>query len=305
MSSFEAALTLPTPCQLLQHSTLFGMPVWVKRDDLVHPVVSGNKYRKLKYALIKIAEMSRQAGHVPCLVTMGGTWSNHVHATAYAAHALGYQSLALIRGHEGMHSAMLDDCLERGMQIQFVDRVNYRRLRDDPMHRSTLTESGENQYWLPEGGSDPSALQGVAELIDELPFIPDVMLVGCGTAATLAGLLVGLKGRSFVFGIAVLQDAAYLRAEVSRLLEQAGYPNYQNYVLRTDFHHGGYAKVSPELRQFCNEFMAQCRVPIEPVYTGKVFFALRRLIQSGDIHPDQRVMVLHTGGLQGARGLPM
>lgn len=305
MSSFDSTLTLPTPCQLLEHSTLFGRPVWVKRDDLVHPVVSGNKYRKLKYPLLNIAQTSRQAGHIPHLVTMGGLWSNHVHATAYAAQALGWQSLALIRAHEGMHSAMLDDCRERGMQIQFVDRVNYRSLRADPMHRHTLIAAGLEQYWLPEGGSDPAALPGVAELIDELPFIPDVVLVACGTAATLAGLLAGLKGRSLVMGIAVLQDAGYLRGEVSRLLEQAGYPDYQNYVLHTDFHHGGYAKVSPELRQFCNEFMAQWQVPIEPVYTGKVFFALKSLIQSGAIHPDQSVMVLHTGGLQGARGLPI
>ena len=305
MSSFESTLTLPTPCQLLEQSTLFGMPVWVKRDDLVHPVVSGNKYRKLKYSLLKIAQTSRQADHIPRLVTMGGLWSNHVHATAYAAHALGYESLALIRGHEGMHSMMLDDCLERGMQIQFVGRVNYRMLRDEPTYRTTLIGPANNLYWLPEGGSATAALQGVAELIEELPLIPDVMLVACGTAATLAGLLVGLKGRSFVIGIAVLQDAGYLRSEVHRLLEQGGYPAYQNYVLRSDFHHGGYAKVSPELRQFCNEFMVQCQVPIEPVYTGKVFFALKNLIQSGTIHPDQRVMVLHTGGLQGARGLPV
>jgi len=305
MNGFEASLQLPTPCHLLEPSDLFGMPIWMKRDDLLHPVVSGNKYRKLKYPLLHIAEAARQAGHVPSLATMGGLWSNHVHATAYAANALGYRSLALIRGHAGMHSAMLDDCRARGMQIQFVDRVHYRMLRDNPAHRQTLMLPDPQQYWLPEGGSDPSAVQGVAELIDELPFIPDVMLVACGTAATLAGLLAGLNGRSFVMGIAVLQDGQYLNGEVSRLLQQAGYPDHRNYQLYTDFHHGGYAKVSPELRECCQQFINQYQVPVEPVYTGKVVYALHRLIQSGAIHSGQSVMVLHTGGLQGARGMKL
>ena len=305
MSGFESTLTLPTPCQLLESSGLLDRPVWVKRDDMLHPVVSGNKYRKLKYPLLNIAASARQAGHIPRLITMGGLWSNHVHATAYAANAMGYQSHALIRGHEGMHSAMLDDCRQAGMQIQFVDRVNYRSLRENPAHRMTLIAPAANQYWLPEGGSDPAALMGVAELIDELPFIPDVILVGCGTAATMAGLLAGLKGRSVVIGIAVLQDGGYLKREVGRLLAQAGYPDYQNYQLRADFHHGGYARVSPDLHQFCHDFILQYQMPVEPVYTGKVFFALKSLIHSGEILARQSVMVLHTGGLQGARGLQL
>ena len=287
---------------MLEAGSLFGLPVWIKRDDLLHPVVSGNKYRKLKYPLQTIAQRSQ--GHTPTLITMGGIWSNHVHATAYAAAALGYQSCALIRGHPGMRSAMLDDCFERGMQIQFIDRVGYRSLRDTPGYWQTQIASEAHQYWLPEGGSDPAALHGVAELIAELPFIPDVLLVACGTAATLAGLLAGLKGRGHVIGIAVLSDAGYLKGEVSRLLYQAGYPDYQNYRLHTDFHHGGYARVSPELIQFCRDFSTQFQLAIEPVYTGKVFFALRSLIQAGVIQSTQSVMMLHTGGLQGARGYP-
>jgi 1-aminocyclopropane-1-carboxylate deaminase len=300
MKNFDLAISLPSPCHLLSDETLFGMPVWIKRDDLVHPVVSGNKYRKLKYTLLAIAENGRRPAR---LITMGGIWSNHVHATAYAAAELGYQSQALIRGHEAMHSAMLDDSRAQGMQIQFVDRLTFRSLREDQKLWQTLVAPDDHQYWLPEGGSAPTALQGVAELIDELPFMPDVILVACGTAATLAGLLVGLKGRSRVLGIAVFNNAHYLRAEVSRLLQLAGFPDYQNYQLLTDFHHGGYAKVSPELRQFCHEFIEHYKIPIEPVYTGKVFYALRSLIQAGSVQRNESVMVIHTGGLQGARGI--
>ena len=301
LATFEVGLTLPTPCQLLEASALTGMPLWVKRDDLLHPVVSGNKYRKLKYSLSAIAA---DAGDViPTLVTMGGIWSNHVHATAYAAAALGYHSRAMLRAHPGMDSAMLADCRRQGMQLQLLDRVTYRRLRDEPEFWRSLIPSAPHQIWLPEGGSTAAAVRGVAELIDELPLIPEVILVACATGATLAGLLAGLGGRSQVFGIAVLKEAHHLAADVSRLLMQSGFPAYQNFQILQNWHHGGYAKTSPELLQFCDEFNRYYRVPIEPVYTGKAFYALRALVQAGSIRTDQRVMLLHTGGLQGARGL--
>ncbi|WP_165794930.1 1-aminocyclopropane-1-carboxylate deaminase/D-cysteine desulfhydrase [Solimicrobium silvestre] len=294
---------LTSPCQLLGNSTLFGMPVWIKRDDLLHPVVSGNKFRKLKYPLLAIAKHCTETGRIPTLVTMGGIWSNHLHATAYVAAESGYKSIGLVRGNVAMNSAMLEDCRAQGMQIQFVERDTYRALRDIPHYWQNIVASGSDQFWFPEGGSDPAALHGVAELIAELPFIPDTILVACGTAATLAGLLAGLQGRSRVVGIAVLKNADYLHGEIARLLQEAGYPAHQNYQLITDFHHGGYAKVTPELRQFCHDFTEQSQVPIEPVYTGKVFYALRELIKSGYFQSDEKLVVLHTGGLQGARGM--
>ncbi len=303
MNGFESLLALPTPCQKLPDENLFGMPVWIKRDDLIHPVVAGNKYRKLKYPLQAIAEQYQLSDVVPTLITMGGIWSNHVHASAYAAAELGYRSRALIRGHVGMDSAMLQDCRARGMMIQFADRAAYRMLREQTDFWQKLVKAENGQVWLPEGGSAPGALHGVAELIAELPFIPDVMVVACGSGATLAGLLAGLQGRGRVMGIAVLENAEYLRGEVSRLLQQAGYPDYQNLQLLTEFHHGGYAKVSTALQQFCRAFIDQYQIPIEPVYTGKMLFALKSLIESGRIESNESVICLHTGGLQGARGV--
>ena len=151
LAAFEASLTLPTPCELLPASPLTGMPLWVKRDDLLHPVVSGNKYRTLKWVLAGLA--ADPATAAPTLITMGGIWSNHVHATAYAAAALGYHSRALVRAHPGMDSAMLADCRQQGMALQLVDRVSYRRLRDEPDFWRQLTPAGPQQIWLPEGGS--------------------------------------------------------------------------------------------------------------------------------------------------------
>lgn len=294
--------SLYSPCQYLANADVLGMPVWIKRDDLLHPVVSGNKFRKLKYPLLAIANQRQPSDATPTLITMGGLWSNHLHATAYAAAELNYDSIGLVRAHVGMHSAMLADCQSQGMQLKFVDRVSYRMLRDDDEYWQRLVAPAAQQFWLPEGGSAPLALRGVAEVVAELEFIPDTLIVACGTAATLAGLLAGLQGRSRVVGIAVLQNADYLHAEIARLLQQGGYPAYQNYQLLTEFAHGGYAKVSPELLAFCAQFTKQTDVPIEPVYTGKVMYAVRELIQAGYFHPQERLIILHTGGLQGARG---
>ena len=262
-------------------------------------MVSGNKYRKLKWVLAGLA--ADPATAAPTLITMGGIWSNHVHATAYAAAALGYHSRALVRAHPGMDSAMLADCRQQGMALQLVDRVSYRRLRDEPDFWRQLTPAGPQQIWLPEGGSTALAVQGVAELIAELPFIPDLIVLACATGATLAGVLAGLAGRAQVLGIAVLNEAGHLKADVRRLLLQAGFPAYENFQILDQWSHGGYAKTSPELLQFCHAFNSLYSVPIEPVYTGKLFFAVRALIQAQTIRTDQRVLLLHTGGLQGSR----
>ncbi|MCU6434246.1 pyridoxal-phosphate dependent enzyme [Undibacterium sp. Jales W-56] len=279
----------------------------MKRDDLLHPQVSGNKFRKLKYPLQQLA------GRSPDLVTMGGAWSNHLHATAHAAALSGWRSIGLVRAAPQMQTATLDDCRALGMQIIPLTRDAYRHLREQPdAWRSQLAEH-LNDYapqadyvWLPEGGSTAGALRGVAELVDEaiaqIGFVPDSIALACGTGATLAGVLAGLRGRSRVVGIAALKNAGYLHGEIAHLLAQAGYPGYDNYQLLTDYHHGGYGKAPPLLRQFCQAFAAETGIPVEPVYTGKLLYALMQLCQNGQWRGGQRVLVLHTGGLQGARG---
>lgn len=297
-----------SPLQALQSRFFPDVQVWVKRDDLLHPQVSGNKFRKLKYPLLALQ------GLAPTLVTMGGAWSNHLHATAHAACLAGYPAIGLVRGHGEESAAMtatLIDCQRLGMQIRFVSREQYRQLRDVPQAWHQYVDAlSPSHVWLPEGGSAPAALRGVAELVDELfdaeidrqAFVPDTVMVACGTGATLAGLLAGMRGRGRTIGIAAIKNAAYLHTEIAHLLHRAGYPSYQNYELLTDFHHGGYAKAPPVLRRFCQEFSAETGIAVEPVYTGKMFYALHQLAQAGHFRPGERVVALHTGGLQGARG---
>jgi len=290
----------PSPCERITSHCLWDFSaydVWVKRDDLLHPLVSGNKFRKLKYPLLALPLTP------VTLVSMGGPWSNHLHALAHAGALLGRQTRGLVRGSPLVGTAMLDDCRRLRMQITFVSREQYRGLRESgDLWRTYFEEKEEQLEWLPEGGSAPEALHGVAELIDELPFIPDTMIVACGTGATLAGLLAGLRGRGRVLGIAVFKNADYLHQEIAWLLQQAGYPAYENYELLTDFHQGGYGKAPPELKQFCRNFTRETTVPTEPVYTGKMFYALNQLALAGKFCKDERIVALHTGGLQGARG---
>ncbi|WP_188568792.1 1-aminocyclopropane-1-carboxylate deaminase/D-cysteine desulfhydrase [Undibacterium terreum] len=292
-----------SPCQLLSDASVLGRQVWVKRDDMLHAQVSGNKFRKLKFPLQRLQQLPQHSAKPVALITMGGPWSNHLHALAHAAKICGYPCLGLVRGPHVTDSATLDDCRRLGMEIRFVTREEYRALRDVPdQWRKHAGKDDHEWTWFPEGGSSAAALHGVAELVDELPFVPDTLVVACGTGATLSGLLAGMRGRGRVLGIAVLKNADYLRAEIARLLQQAGYPAYDNYELLTGFHHGGYAKVTDELLAFCRDFFARTGIPVEPVYTGKMFHALKQLTADGEFRPDESVVAVHTGGLQGARG---
>ena len=297
-----------SPLQALNSRLFPNLRLWVKRDDLLHTAVSGNKFRKLKYPFLALQNFS------PTLVTMGGAWSNHLHAIAHAAKIAGYPLTALVRGHDDaqpLMTATLLDCQHLGMEIRFVSRSDYRELRnDDYAWRRLSKNNSTSAVWIPEGGSVPAALHGVAELVDELfnarladdAFIPDTLVVACGTGATLAGLLAGLRGRGRVVGISAIKNADYLHSDIARLLQQAGYPAYKNYTLLSDFHHGGYAKAPAVLRQFCDNFSLETGIPVEPVYTGKMFYALHKLAEAGQFAPTEKVVAIHTGGLQGLRG---
>lgn len=278
-----------------------GISLWMKRDDLLHPTVSGNKFRKLKYVLHKLTPGTH-------LVSMGGPWSNHLHALAHAAHTFDLPCTGLVRGLRDLDSALtpsLQDCFDLGMQLQFVSRDSYRQLRLSPEHWQThIPNDLQPCLWLPEGGMSTEALLGVAELIDELDFLPDTIITACGTGTTLAGLVAGMRGHGRVLGIAAVQNARYLHQQVSTLLQQAAYPAWQNFDINTDFTHGGFGKVSPALRDFCRRFEHHYQIAIEPVYTGKMLYAVHQLAHSAYFSPGERVIVVHTGGLQGKRGYP-
>ena len=247
---------------------------------------------------------------MPTVISMGGPWSNHLHALAHAGQLFGFPTVGLIRGihdTDKLLSATLADCEAWGMKLQFLSRIDYRELRNSPLAWKTWIDTGGSEYlWLPEGGSSVDAVHGVAEMVDEvvteLGEFPTRLIAACGTGATLAGLVAGMQNHGKLIGIAAVQSASYLKTEIDKLLSLAAYPPYQNFEVCHDFTHGGFAKTSTTLLDFCEEFSLDTQIPVEPVYTGKMFYALHQLCRSGKFTQNEKVVAVHTGGLQGNRG---
>ncbi|TXL00917.1 1-aminocyclopropane-1-carboxylate deaminase [Methylococcaceae bacterium HT1] len=188
-----------------------GVELWIKRDDLLHPVISGNKWRKLKYILNHALSLKTHK-----IISMGGAYSNHLHALAYTGQMLGIKTQGLIRGEQPeVVNPTLSDLFSWGMEGSFVSRSEYRQLRTYKAYDS-LPDIQSGEYWLPEGGAMDLALQGVAELVDELDLDYDVLCVPCGTATTLAGIISAVSEETQVLGFSALKGAGFLSAEVSQ-----------------------------------------------------------------------------------------
>jgi len=267
--------------------------LWIKRDDQLHPIISGNKWRKLKFILNHALELGSDT-----LISMGGFYSNHLHALAYAGKELGLKTIGLVRGEQPQDlSPTLEDCRNWGMELRFVSRSDYRRLRQ---YRESFDLPGisPGQYWLPEGGAQSLALQGVAELVEEIDIPFDVLCLPCGTGTTLAGCIAALDGAKTALGFAALKNADFLTRDVERLLPKP----YTNWQINQNYHCGGFAKTTPELLEFIRTFELIQRIPLEPVYTGKMLYGLYDMIAKGEFTPGLRIIAVHTGGLQGRRG---
>jgi len=272
-----------------------GLEILVKRDDLLHPVISGNKWRKLKYILDHALKQGAE-----CIVSMGGAYSNHLHALAFAGKVLGLKTRAYVRGEcpAQLNPTLLD--LQRwGMALNFVSRGDYRELRTFRAYDS-LPDLRTGEYWLPEGGASGLALRGMAEIIAEIDCGYDVLATACGTGTTLAGLIAAAPESVRILGVAALKGGAYLQDEVEQLLPHTQRAAH-NWTLLTEYHHGGFAKTTPQLLAFISQFRQRQGITLEPVYTGKLLYAIYQLVEQDTFAPGQRIVVLHTGGLQGER----
>ncbi len=270
-----------------------GVELWLKRDDLIHPVISGNKWRKLKYILNHALHKKMHT-----IISMGGPWSNHLHALAYAGKQLGLTTKAFVRGEKpDVLSPTLRDVLAWGMEIHFVSRHYYRELRQYRQFDS-LPDLIPGEYWLPEGGASPLALQGVHEIVTEIPVQYDSLAVAVGTGTTLAGLIAASNHDTQIVGIAALKGAAFLDDDVKRLIAPEEKANWK---ILLDYHAGGFARTTPALLAFIQQFEAQQRIPLDRVYNAKMLYALYDQIQQGLFPRGSRIVAIHTGGLQGMR----
>ena len=289
-------VTIPSPIQKL-NDPLFdekGLEVYVKREDLIHPVIMGNKWRKLKYNLLK----AKAGGH-KTILTMGGAFSNHIIASAAAASENGFHSIGIIRGEELTKESnpTLIAASQYGMELIFVSRNQYRNIREDIRQFDGFQE---DYYYLPEGGTNSLAINGCAELIGELNIDFDYICTPFGTGGTMAGILKGLNGQKEVLGFPVLKGA-FVNKSFQELLNVMNL-SFNNYQLIDQYHFGGYGKVNNELIHFINEFTEKHDLLLDPIYTGKMFFGIMDLIKQGLFKQNIRIILLHTGGIQGIGG---
>lgn len=273
--------------------TQYQIEMWMKRDDLLHPVISGNKWRKLKYILDHALPLGADT-----LISMGGAYSNHLHALAYAGKVLGLKTVGLVRGEPpNILTPTLMDMKNWGMELKFVSRAEYRQFRQYKNWHD-LPGLKPRQYWLPEGGAQALALKGVTELVAEVEIPYDTLCVPCGTGTTLAGIVEAVPEQVSVLGFAALKNASFLTKEVDAMLSQSR----NNWQINLDYHFGGFAKINAELNAFIEDFEFKTTIPLEPVYTGKMMYAVYDLIKKHYFRPGQRIVAVHTGGLQGKRG---
>ncbi|MBX0292760.1 pyridoxal-phosphate dependent enzyme [Hymenobacter sp. HSC-4F20] len=278
-----------------------GVRLLLLRDDLNHPELPGNKWRKLKYNLQEAERLGYRA-----LLTFGGAYSNHLAAVAAAGRLTGLSTVGVVRGDELQGQPLnptLTQARANGMVLHFLDRPTYRRKHEPTVVDALLQQLGP-AYVLPEGGSNALALPGCAELVPELLALTDfdTLCVACGTGGTLAGLLVGLDGQREALGFAALKGADFLRADINALTRQATGRQYQNWSLQTGYHGGGYARLSPELQKFCWEFQGRHGVLLDPIYTSKMMVGILDLLARGYFARGSTVVAIHTGGLQAWAG---
>ncbi|WP_237061671.1 1-aminocyclopropane-1-carboxylate deaminase/D-cysteine desulfhydrase [Microbulbifer zhoushanensis] len=287
------------PYQRLQGGLFPGIEVWMRRDDLLDPLVSGNKAYKLLYNIQRMRDQG-----LDTIITCGGAWSNHIHATAAAGQRFGFKTLGIIRGHRpARFSATLRDAERFGMELYFVSRAHYKK-RAAGDFLASLDLQTRRGHFIPEGGANMEGLMGLrmlGEVINESsPVDFDQVWLACGTGVSLAGLQAGL-GTAKVVGIPVLKAESGIRKEVSTWLADARCRRTPEVL--NGYHCGGYARQTVELTDFQQHFERVTRIPLEPVYTAKLAYALSKEIDAGNLAPHCRILLLHTGGLQGRRGL--
>ncbi|WP_340679947.1 pyridoxal-phosphate dependent enzyme [Paraglaciecola sp.] len=272
----------------LEHSSLA-----IKRDDLLHPIISGNKWRKLQRSLLVVVQQN-----IKHLISFGGGFSNHLHALGYCCHQLNIKFTAIVRGDYSVNpTPMLLDLIKWQTDIQYVNKITYQQ-RDEPDYLIELQIKYPNALIIPEGGSNKLALQGVGEIVSELSQNYDYIVAPVASGGTLAGLInVTRDSPSKILGIGVLKGQGYLEDLVQHLLPQSAH----HWSINHNYHFGGYAKSSTELQDFCTDFYQQTQIEIEPIYSAKLFFALKDLLAKGFFPMDSKILALHTGGLQGAR----
>ena len=271
-----------------------GISLYIKREDLIHPFVSGNKFRKLKYNLLEAKTQNKDT-----LLTFGGAFSNHIAAVAYAGKDKGFKTIGIIRGDELRDKISENPTLQFaencGMQFEFVSREEY-RLKSENHFLEKLKMKFGDFYLIPEGGTNELAIKGCEEILTENDAEFDFVCCAIGTGGTISGIINSVLPHQKVLGFPSLKGD-FLQDEIRNFVET------QNWELITGYHFGGYGKVSEELIAFINQFYAETKIPLDPIYTGKMVFGVINLISENYFPANSKILLIHTGGIQGIQGM--
>jgi 1-aminocyclopropane-1-carboxylate deaminase len=273
-----------------------AISVQIKREDLIHPFVSGNKFRKLKYNLLQAKTENHDT-----LLTFGGAFSNHIAAVAFAGKEKGFKTIGIIRGDElagkVAENPTLSFAQNCGMQLEFISREEY-RLKSEVSFIENLKQKFGSFYLIPEGGTNDLAIKGCQEILTPEDADFDYICCSIGTGGTISGIINSVLPHQKVLGFPALKGD-FLKEEICNFVQN------ENWELLTDYHFGGYGKVNEALIQFINQFYTENQIPLDPIYTGKMVFGVIDLIQKNYFPAGSKILLIHTGGIQGIQGMNM
>ncbi len=263
----------------------------IKREYLIHPYISGNKWRKLKYNIAYFKEKNFDG-----ILTFGGAFSNHIFATAAAGKCYNFETIGIIRGENVLNETLDFAKNVCGMQLQFVSREDYRNLRNSKI--DCCIENSKKYYILPEGGTNALAIQGCSEILNKNDFHKYSHICTCvGTGGTLAGIIQASENQSNIIGFSSLKGIDW-KTDIGTLVENSTSKNYNNWSVNSDYTFGGYAKKNSILDTFILNFEKNHGIPLEFVYTGKLFYGIFDLIEKDYFPPQSHILAIHTGGLR-------
>lgn len=267
--------------------------MFIKREDLLHPFISGNKLRKLKYNL-----EDAKARQAKALLTFGGAYSNHIAAVSYAGFINGFKTVGIIRGDELVNQIDLNPTLtfakNYGMQFEFISRMQYKS-KNDSSFMNELSSKYNNAFVIPEGGTNNLAVKGCEEILTDDDQNFNYICTCVGTGGTISGLINSAHD-AHILGFSSLKGS-FLQDEIVKWTSRT------NWSLCNDYHFGGYGKVTDDLITFINSFKKRYNIPLDPVYTGKMVYGVLDLIDKNYFPPNTNILLIHTGGLQGIEGM--
>lgn len=280
--------------QLFYHDSTRNIEVYIKREDLIHPIVSGNKFRKLKYNLAQASIENQET-----LLTFGGAFSNHIAAVAHAGKTNNFKTIGIIRGEELANEIAENPTLkfakECGMQFEFVSREDYRR-KGEPYYAENWQKKYGNFYLIPEGGTNTLAIKGCEEILSEADKQYDFICCAVGTGGTISGIINTAEPSQKILGFPALKGS-FLKEDIRKFV------NKNNWELIEAYHFGGYGKVTDELVQFMNQNFSRNGILLDPIYTGKMAFGVLDLIALDYFNNNTKILMIHSGGIQGIAGM--